>query len=163
MDLKVKYLVDIEEDKKHHLWHGGDVAEIQVFDNLKFVIAAYGDVICDIYEKDEYVNKVKDKYNNAVFSDIVSSYIDNDKELEKYITYDYITNDYFKEIKKEGSLKDYTISFCNNNWWECYAEVNGEPIDLMWSLDATYIDEAINEVIEEINSNNSDFLKSIIE
>lgn len=145
--MKINYLQEIEENKKFHHWYGGDVVEIIYNDEIKFVISAIGDIIGRIYENGELVSCFKDKHNNGSFHDTAFEYINNDDELELAANYDYIDEEYLKENKD----KEYIINFISSNWWEVFPVINGEYLDIMHCLDSYSLDDAIDEVINNID------------
>lgn len=154
-EIKVKYLENIESDKKSHYWYGGDIVEIDYNDNIKILISANGDVIGHIFNKDgEEVERFKDKRNGAVFYEIGSKYFSNDKELTRATFYHEPTKEELEDLEL-----NYYVYFDNNNWWEVFPVVNGELEDIMMCLDSSNIDDAIEEVISNIDSI-IDFIKS---
>ena len=73
--MEIKYLQEVNKDKQHSLWYGGNVVEITYDKNIKFIIAALGDVIGFIYKKEgESIVKIKDKSKKSFILKIVESY-----------------------------------------------------------------------------------------
>lgn len=144
--MELKYLQEIDADRKYHFWYGGDVVELFYNDEIQFVISAIGDVIGNLYNDKEHLVYFKDKNNMGYFYEEVSKYIKNDKELEECMTCDFISENDIDNNK--GKL----ISFDNNNWWEVFLVINGQYIDIMCSLASYSIDEAVDEVIENIDN-----------
>lgn len=130
-ELSVDYFIDV----KHliHYWYGGDVAEIK-YKGYTLAICANGDVVADLSDANgDEITRVKDKGNNGVFYDEMRAYISGDAQLRKLISEERLMFDY-------------------NNWWECFVTTpSGQDIDAMWDMDAYTMDEAIKEVLEEMD------------
>lgn len=124
--LKINDFIDI--DHQDSLWYGGSVAEIK-YKGYTFDISATGDVYATLLNSDgEEIAYVKDKNNSAAFYGEMQSYIKNDKQLYK--------------AQNSGRL-----ILDHSNWWECFLTLpNGTFVDMMLSLDASTISEAIEEV-----------------
>lgn len=131
-------LLEKNKDFESHYWFGGNVLSFQN-DNLPgftFYIGAYGDVRASLFDKKtrEELVCVRDKRNNGMFYNQMKSYLKSDEELQ---------------LALDDNHPDYELSIGNNNWWECYAVApDGEIIDLGDILNATYLSEAIDEVID---------------
>lgn len=151
--IEVKYVQEVESDKKMHHWYGGEVAKIDYSEKIKFLICATGDMIGDIFDKNgNSVEHFKDKNDSAVFYNIASKYFKNDEELNRAMFY----HDPEKEELSDLELEHY-VKFDYSNWWEVFPIVEGELQDIMLCLDAFDIDEAIKEVYKNLDS----ILKSI--
>ena len=138
--MEIKYLQEVNKDKQHSLWYGGNVVEITYDKNIKFIIAALGDVIGFISNRaGESIVKIKDKSNNSVFPEIVESYtnITNDDELMFSLACGDLEN--YNNV-------DYSIKLDYSNWWELRVMVNGKYYELGINLDSDYLDDAINEI-----------------
>lgn len=123
----------IDKEHRSHFWYGGQCAKIE-HKGYVASIEAIGDVYVEYYENGEYKTRVKDKSNGGCFWHEIACYIKNDEEL-------------YKAIENQNLIFDY------NNWWECFIiDPQGNFHDLMWALDADYIDEAIDEVIENFEA-----------
>lgn len=119
----------IDNDHRSHYWYGDRCATIE-HNGYIASIEAIGDIYVEYAPNGEYKFHVKDKNNAGWFYDEMHNVIKNDKEL-----YEALNNG------------DLIVS--NNNWWECFIyDKDGNFYDLMWALDADYLDEAIKEVIE---------------
>lgn len=131
-EVKITITDLIDNDHKSHYWYGGQCAKIE-YKGYKFSIEAIGDVYW-YHKKDGDISDVyKDKNNAGRFYDEMSYLYKNDDEL-------------YDAIDKGELVFDY------NNWWECFViDPKGEFHDLMWDLDASYLDEAIEEVKEQLD------------
>ena len=117
----------IDNDHRSHYWYGGQCVRID-HKGYTAVIEAIGDIYVEYAPNGRYQTHFKDKNNSGRFYDEMHYYIKNDNEL-----YTAITN---------GELV-----FDHNNWWECsILDPQGNWHDLMWCLDADYLDDAIKEV-----------------
>ena len=147
--IKVKYLENIEEGKKYHYWYGGDTAKIEYGEDIEIYIAANGDVVGDIYNKDgESVGHFKDKRNGGAFYTIGSGYFKNDEELMRGI-FSYTPDK--KELEELGL--EYYVHFDYSNSWEiipCYKGHIDE--DCCFYADGYSIEDAIAEVMNNIDS-----------
>ena len=82
------------------LWLGGNIAVIEIDENLSVDISAIGDVIAILYdENQEELASSKDKSNQGAFESNMSFYIKDDKELHQL-------------------LEDGRLVLRNNNWIE---------------------------------------------
>lgn len=130
----------IDNDHRSHYWYGGQCAKIE-HNGYIASIEAIGDVYAEYAPNGECECYVKDKNNAGWFYNEMRNYIKGDKEL-----YEAINND------------DLIIDY--NNWWECFIiDPQGNFHDLMWALDADYLDDAIKEVEENLE----DMIKNIEE
>ncbi len=131
-DIKVTIIDLIDDQHKSHYWYGGQCAKIE-YKGYIFSIEAIGDVYWYYVEDGEESDYYKDKNNSGRFYGEMRSLIKNDDEL-------------YEAIDKGELVFDY------NNWWECFViGPDGKFHDLMWALDASYIDEAIEEVKEQLD------------
>lgn len=123
----------IDNEHKSHFWYGGQCAKIE-YKGYVFSIEAIGDVYW-YCQQDEYTSDYyKDKNNSGRFYNEMCNIFKNDDELYAAIDNDELIFDY-------------------NNWWECFVYgPDGEFHDLTWDLDASYLDEAIEEVKEYLES-----------
>lgn len=130
-ELSVDDFIDVNH--LYHYWYGGDVAEIQ-YKGYTFTVSAIGDVIASLTDENgEEIARVKDKGNNGVFYKEMCSFIDSDEQLTLFIGQERILIDY-------------------NNWWECFVTLpSGKFVDLMWALEGYKIDEAVEEVLDEMD------------
>lgn len=136
--MKVTITDFIDDDHRSHYWYGGECARIE-YKGYVALIEAIGDVYAEYAPNGEYITHVKDKGNNGCFYSIIGYYIKSDKEL-------------YEAIRNENLIVD------NNNWWECFlVDPQGNWHDLMWALDADYLDEAI----EEVSANLDDVINDI--
>lgn len=126
------------------LWYGGKVAEI-ITDNEIYTIIANGEVRCELiakhdieindckFKKGEVVLSIIDKNNSGKFKYEIENFITNDEDLAELINNDN---------------PDFELELGNNNWLEVFYEkdeTNESDV-----LDCSNIDEAINEILEEI-------------
>ena len=131
--IEIKIADYIDDQHKSHYWYGGSCAVIK-YKGYTFSIEAIGDVYWRYVENGEMSECFKDKNNSGRFYVEMSYYYKNDDEL-------------YEAINKGELVFDY------NNWWECFVyDKNGEFHDLMWDLDASYLDEAIEEVKANLKS-----------
>lgn len=132
-DIEVKITQYIDDDHKSHYWYGGQCAIIY-HKGYKFLIEANGDVCCEYIKDGEVEEFFKDKSNSGRFYKEMRHCFKNDDEL-----YQAINNN--------------ELMFDANNWWECFViDPNGEFHDLMLDLDASYLDEAVAEVKEQLDN-----------
>lgn len=125
--MKVTIKDSIDNEHRSHYWYGGQCATIEHKGYIAS-IEAIGDIYVEYAPNGEYKYHVKDKANAGWLYGELRNDIKNDKEL-----YDAIDN---------GDL-----IVDNNNWWECFIyDPQGNFHDLMWALDADYLDDAIREV-----------------
>ena len=110
--LKLELLFKPENFDPQHLnclWHGGNIAEVKVTEDLSIDICAYGDVYADLYDcKGKHIAHVKDKINNAVFADVVRPYLKNDADLKRAIKHGRLKVDYNNWIEYDGFIRDAT-------------------------------------------------------
>lgn len=124
--MKVTITDFIDNDHRSHYWYGGQCAKIE-YNGYTASIEAIGDVFAEYAPNGEYKIHVKDKNNAGLFYQEMSCYFKNDEEL-------------YASIENGDLIIDY------NNWWECFIiDPQGNFHDLMWNLDADYLDEAIEE------------------
>ena len=136
--MKVAITDFIDNDHRSHYWYGGECARIE-YKGYVALIKAIGDVYAEYAPNGEYETHVKDKNNNGCFYSIMGYYFKNDNEL-------------YEALNNGDLIVD------NNNWWECFiVDPQGNWHDLMWALDADYIDEAI----EEVSANLDDVINDI--
>ena len=130
--MKVKITDRIDDNHLCHLWYGGECARIK-HKRYTALIEAIGDVYAVYAPNGEYKTHIKDKNNAAIFYSEMKQYIKDDKEL-------------LAAIEKGDLILEH------NNWWECFIiDPQGNFHDLMWDLDATTLDEAIEEVKENLS------------
>lgn len=130
--MKVTITDFIDNDHYSHYWYGGQCAKIE-HNGYTASIEAIGDVHAEYAPNGEYKTHIKDKNNAGVFYHEMRSYLKDDEEL-------------YKAIENEDLIID------NNNWWECFIiDPQGNFHDLMWNLDADYLNEAIEEVKENLD------------
>lgn len=144
--MKINYLQEILDNRKSHFWYSGDVVEIIYSENIKFIISAVGDVIGNLYKDGECIKSFKDKYNRGAFLEEAQNYIKDDDELSQYATFNIVDDSYIDYCKNDK----YIIQFDNNNWWEVFAFVDNEYVDMMHCLDSSILEEAIEETISQI-------------
>ena len=124
MKTTITHLID--QDHRSHYWYGGECAKIE-YNGYTATIEAIGDVYAEYAPNGEYKYRVKDKNNAGWFYNEMCNDIKSDKELYEAIEIGDLVFDY-------------------NNWWECFIyDKDGNFHDLMWVLDADYLDEAIEE------------------
>lgn len=127
--MKISITDVIDNDHQSHYWYGGECARIE-YKGYTALIEAIGDVYAEYVLNNETEVYVKDKNNAGVFYSEMRSYLKNDTEL-------------YKAIENEELI------FENNNWWEAFIiDPKGIHHDLMWALDASYLNEAVEEVKE---------------
>lgn len=127
--MKISITDVIDNDHKSHYWYGGECVRIE-YKGYTALIEAIGDVNAVYVPNNETEVYVKDKNNAGVFYSEMRGYLKNDTEL-------------YKAIENEELI------FENNNWWEAFIiDPKGIHHDLMWALDASYLNEAIEEVKE---------------
>ena len=136
---ELNFIQKIEEGKEYHYWYGGRVAEIK-YKGFRFVLGAYGDVYASLYRQSDGVEleRVKDKGNGGYFYSAMARYIKNDEELEDALI---------------GSHTNYELAVDYNNWWEFYVVCpNGETWDNGDICESDYYSQALNEMIDSIDS-----------
>lgn len=156
-DVKVEFVNSLYNDKKDVLWYGGFVCRI-IYKDLAFNIIANGDVRGYIYKDGEELTHFKDKSNNGVFYDVVSSYlpeIQNDDMLRSVLNSD-LSSEEIKEKKLTAIVLD------NNNWWEAIVEriVDGSADEFIdsFTIDVSdNIDECIDYILTDKDSLYSHF------
>lgn len=117
----------IDNDHQSHYWYGGECAKIE-HKGYTAVIEAIGDVYAEYAPNNDIEVYVKDKNNAGVFYKEMCDYLKNDTELYK-------------------AIDDEKINFGCNNWWEAFIiDPQGNLHDLMWVLNTSYLNEAIEEV-----------------
>ncbi|MEE1282435.1 MAG: hypothetical protein UHK60_09330 [Acutalibacteraceae bacterium] len=125
--MKISITDVIDNDHQSHYWYGGECARIE-YKGYTALIEAIGDVYAEYVLNNETEVYVKDKNNAGVFYSEMRGYLKNDTEL-------------YKAIENEELI------FENNNWWEAFIiDPKGIHHDLMWALDASYLNEAVEEV-----------------
>ena len=130
--MKVAITDFIDNNHRSHYWYGGECAIIE-HNGYTALIKAIGDVYVEYAPNGEYKAYVKDKNNTGLFYDEMNYYFKNDEEL-------------YAAINNGDLLIDH------NNWWECFiVDPQGNFHDLMWNLDADYLDEAIKEAQEGLD------------
>ena len=121
----------IDNDHRSHYWYGGQCATIEHKGYIASV-EAIGDIYAEYAPNGEYKYHIKDKNNAGWFYNEMHNDIKSDKEL-------------YEAINNGDLLID------NNNWWECFIiDPQGNWHDLMWALDSGYLDDAIEEVKENL-------------
>ena len=56
-------------------------------------------------------------------------------------------------LNVDGTPTRCYLAIENNNWWECFVfDPAGNFHDLMWALDADYYDEALSEIIVNMDN-----------
>ncbi len=131
-DIRVTVTDYIDDNHKSHYWYGGQCAKIE-YKGYTFSIEAIGDVYWYCEKDGDISDCYKDKNNSGRFYGEMSYRFKNDDEL-------------YEAIDKGELVFDY------NNWWECFViGPDGKFHDLMWDLDASYLDEAIDEVKENLD------------
>lgn len=127
--MKISITDVIDNDHQSHYWYSGECVRIE-YKGYIALIEAIGDVNAVHAPNNETEVYVKDKNNAGVFYSEMRGYLKNDTEL-------------YKAIENEELI------FENNNWWEAFIiDPKGIHHDLMWALDASYLNEAIEEVKE---------------
>lgn len=135
---KIEVCTLIEENKQNSYWYGGDTIKI-MHNNVIFSIEAIGDIRFSLIRKLDNTTLfyVKDKQNQGSLYAELSSYIKDDNELLQLIS---------------GEHPEYLAIIDDNNWWECNALVGDKFYDLSWVLDSDILEEAVMEVIENIDN-----------
>ena len=127
ISMKVEISDFIDGNHRSHYWYGGECARI-MFKGYTAEIRANGDVYAEYIIDGETKAYVKDKNNAGFFYNEMKQYLKDDAALYRAIN--------------EGSLL-----IDNNNWWEAFIiDPEGKFHDLMWDLDSSFIDEAVEEV-----------------
>ena len=138
--MKISITGVIDNDHQSHYWYGGECVRIE-YKGYTVLIEAIGDVYAEYVPNNETEVYVKDKNNAGVFYSEMRGYLKNDTEL-------------YKAIENEELI------FENNNWWEAFIiDPKGIHHDLMWALDASYL----NEVVEEVKEGFEEMIKYIEE
>ena len=89
-------------------------------------------------EENMIFERVKDKRNGGSFYSAMARYIKNDEELEDALI---------------GNHTDYELVVDYNNWWEFYIVCpNGEMVDNGDICESDYYSQALNEMIDSIES-----------
>lgn len=131
--MKVTIVDYIDDNHRSHYWYGGQCAKIE-YKGYIFSIEAIGDVYWYCKKDGDISDCYKDKNNSGRFYGEMRCDFKNDDEL-------------YEAIDKGELIFDY------NNWWECFVySPDGEFHDLMWDLDTSYLDEAIEEVKANLKS-----------
>lgn len=145
--MELKYLQDIEEDKKLCYWYGGDILELIVNEDVKFVLGADGEVIGTLYKYGEELTSFKDKCNYGAINQALRGYIDTDADLLKYLCCDYVDKEYLDQNKD----KMYILNLKMLNWLELTLYIKGEVYNIDCILDSNDITEGIKEAKEIID------------
>lgn len=131
-DIEIKITDYIDDQHVSHYWYGGQCATIK-YKGYTFSIEAIGDVCWHTIKNGQVSECQKDKNNGGYFYSEMCGEYANDAAL-----YDAIEND--------------ELIFDDNNWWECFVcDKDGEFHDLMWVLDSIRLDDAIEEVKEQLD------------
>lgn len=139
---KVEIHSAVTSDKQSHYWYGGEMATIKT-SGYTFCIEAIGDVYANLYEMCEddpegwaYLKRIKDKSNQGMLGYEVEDYFENDRELYQAMNQEHET---------------YWLDLSDGNWWECFMiDPTGQWHDLMWALDSSLLNEAIEEVLDAL-------------
>ena len=116
----------IDKNHRSHFWYGGQCAKIE-HNGYIASIESIGDVYAEYAPNGECKEYVKDKNNAGVFYNEMSYYLKDDEALY-------------------AAMENGDLIIDHNNWWECFIiDPQGNFHDLMWCLDADYLDEAIEE------------------
>lgn len=158
-EVTICFVDNLYKNKKDVLWYGGLVCRV-IYKDFIFNIVANGDVRGSIYKNGEELTHFKDKSNNGVFYDVVSSYlpeIQNDENL-----YSILNSDMSSEEIKAKNLT--AIVLDNNNWWEVVVNrvvdgSEGEFIDSFTIDISDSIDECIDYIINEKDNLYTHFLE----
>lgn len=138
--MKISITDVIDNDHQSHYWYGGECVRIK-YKGYIALIEAIGDVYAEYVLNNETEVYVKDKNNAGVFYSEMRGYLKNDTELYK-------------------SVENEELIFENNNWLEAFIiDPKGIHHDLMWALDASYL----NEVVEEVKEGFEEMIKYIEE
>lgn len=138
--MKISITDVIDNEHQSHYWYGGECVRIK-YKGYIALIEAIGDVNAVHAPNNETEVYVKDKNNAGVFYSEMRGYLKNDAEL-------------YKAVENEELI------FENNNWWEAFIiDPKGIHHDLMWALDASYL----NEVVEEVKEGFEEMIKYIEE
>lgn len=126
-----------------HYWYGGEMATIEA-GGFKFHIDALGDMRARLYDHpykaepnhEDCLEDEKDSSNSGHVGSVLESYIQTDEEL-----YQLINDEHPK----------YQLVLTDGNWWECsITDPDGDWHDLLWNLDSSYLNEAIEEVLTSL-------------
>lgn len=148
-DVKIEFVGNLYESKKDCLWYGGLVCVI-TYKDISFSILANGDVRGSVYKDGEEVARIKDKSNNGVFYDVITSYlpeVNTDEKLQAILNSD-LSSEEIQDKKLTAIVLD------NNNWWEAVvekvsSEYDTEFIDSFTIDISDNIDECINYILNE--------------
>lgn len=103
-DLSGEY---IGEDRGHHLWHNGCVAQVDYLNGeQKVYVSAKGEVRLKLFSTEDHDTEIllyKDTTGNGDLYDAIGYYIDNDEDLIDAI---------------DGQNKDYFVEVIDSNWYE---------------------------------------------
>lgn len=127
INMQVEITDFIDENHRSHYWYGGECARV-MYKGYTAEIHATGDVYAEYIVDGETKAYVKDKNNAGFFYVEMKQYLKDDTAL-------------YEAINEGSLLIDY------NNWWEAFIiDPEGKFHDLMWDLDSSFIDEAVEEV-----------------
>ena len=126
----------IDRQHRHSLWYGGRVAEVK-HKGYTFILGAYGDVRATLLDgNNDIVAEVRDKYNQGRFYEEMHGYVRDDKHLLQLLN---------------GKLNELLV-LENNNWWEILIDdPEGYQHDLGWVTCSDMYDEALHELIDNMD------------
>lgn len=145
--MQIKYLQEINKERQHHLWHNGDLIEIEYNEDLIFTICTKSIIMGDICDKENnHVFEFEHKYDGL--ASILNHYtnIKNDKELEKAIFFD---TKHRTQMTSEID-SDYLIYLEGNSYYQLAIYLEEQDFGLEYFLEADFIEEAITEAIDII-------------
>lgn len=150
----IKYLQEVEENKRDVLWYGGNVVRIE-YKDVAFILIAYGNVIGRIYQDGEILKEFKDESNQGAFYTTVNQYPrekpSNDEELANLLIFEEPCEKFLEQVPN-------CIYLENSNIWSCVIEEpNGNVEDVQHEFESDDLKLCIDELMELIPSIYEDF------
>ncbi len=129
----------IDSDHRNVLWYSGDVLHIERHGYV-VTLRASGDVVAEYQSDpaDKTMVSVKDRSCRGVFYEKLNSAIENDDELTHL-------------IETDQSPEHAWLELTDSNWWEALVSKDGLETGAA-VLDSTNYDEALTEMLEDIDS-----------
>ena len=133
--IQISFKQLIEAGKCHCLWFGGELASI-TYGGYTFYISAAGRVIISLLSKKDshIIGEVSDKFENGVFANKMSCYIENDAMIERLL---------------EGTDSKYVLNVDDSNYFDMtIVDKNKKYHSGFENLDSEHIFDAVAEVVE---------------